>query len=224
VEERFQRLRLDSLPLVLLPDPEGLSLKAATAHGGPLGALVGLRDQGLIRHLAIEGGPVDLQLKYLATDAFDAVFSHIPYNLVDRAAEPLIQNAVSRGVAFVNAAPFTGNLLLQGAATPTQCMNLERNPAHLERSDKMRLICAAHGIPLAAAALQFSTLDPRVASTIVGVSTPSQADFVTDLAQWKIPAAAWDDLLDLVEETDLAGSCRDDVIPTTGHRLTGISV
>lgn len=224
VEESLQRLRLDSLPLVLLQDPEGLSLKAATAPGGPLGSLVGLRDQGLIRHLAIEGGPVDLQLKYLATDAFDAVFSHTPYNLMDRAAEPLIQNAVSREVAFVNAAPFTGSLLLQGAGTPPRRTNWERSPARLERSDKMRLICAAYSIPLAAAALQFSVLDPRVASTIVGVSTPSQAEFVADLAQWKIPAAAWDDLLDLVEETDLAVSCRDDVIPTTDLRLTGSSV
>jgi hypothetical protein len=33
--------------------------------------------QGLIHHLGIAGGPINLQLKYLATDAFDTVVSHI---------------------------------------------------------------------------------------------------------------------------------------------------
>lgn len=215
VEESLQRLGLDLLPLVLLRKPEEFSFESATARSGPLATLVGLRDQGMINHLGIEGGPIDLQLKYLQTDAFDAVISHVPYSLLDRAAEPLIQNAVSRDVAFVNAAPFTGRLLLDGAGRSTQGMNWERGPARLERSDKMRLICGAYGIPLAAAALQFSTLDPRVASTIVGASTPSQADFVTDLAQWRIPSGVWDDLLDLVEESELAISCSDDVAPTT---------
>lgn len=224
VEGSLQRLRLDSLPLVLLQVPEGLSLEAATAPGGPLRSLLGLRDQGLIRHLGVEGGAMDLQLKYLATGAFDAVFSHIPYGLMDRAAEPLIQDAVSREVAFVNAAPFTGSLVLHGAGRSIHGMNMERGPALLERSDKMRMICAAHGIPLAAAALQFSTLDPRIASTIAGVSNPAQAGFVTDLAQWRIPSCVWDDLLDLVEEADLAMSCRNDVIPNTDSHLSRISM
>lgn len=215
VEASLQRLGLDLLPLVLLRQPEEFSFESATARSGPLATLVRLRDQGLINHLGIAGGPIDLQLKYLQTDAFDAVISYVPYNLLDRAAEPLIQNTVSREVAFVNAAPLTGRLLLDGTGRSTQGMNRERVPARLERSDKMRLICAAYGIPLAAAALQFSTLDPRVASTIVGASTPSQADFVTDLAQWRIPSGVWDDLLDLVEESEPAISCRDDVIPTT---------
>ncbi|GAA4028549.1 hypothetical protein GCM10023063_07640 [Arthrobacter methylotrophus] len=131
----------------------------------------------MINHLGIASGPIDLQLKCLQTDAFDALISHVPSNLLDRAAEPLIENAVSREVAFVNGAPFTGRLLLDGEGRSTQGMNWERGPARLERSDKMRLIC----VPLAAAALQFSKLDPRVASTIVGASTSSKADFVTDL-------------------------------------------
>lgn len=215
VEESLQRLGLDLLPLVLLRNPEEFSFESGTARSGPLATLVGLRDQGLINHLGIAGGPIDLQLKYLQTDAFDAVISHVPYSLLDRAAEPLIQNAASREVAFVNAAPFTGRLLPDGAGRSTQGVNWERSPARLERSDKMRLICAAYGIPLAAAALQFSTLDPRITSTIVGASTPSQADFVTDLAQWRIPSGVWDDLLDLVEESELAISCRDHVVPTT---------
>lgn len=215
VEESLQRLGLDLLPLVLLRNPEEFSFESATARCGPLATLVGLRDQGLINHLGIAGGPIDLQLKYLQTDEFDAVISHVPYSLLDRAAEPLIQNAVSREVAFVNAAPFIGRLLLDGAGRSAQGVNRERSPARLERSDKMRLICAAYGIPLAAAALQFSTLDPRVTSTVVGASTPAQADFVTELAQWRIPSGVWDDLLDLVEESELAISCRNDVVPTT---------
>lgn len=224
VEESLQRLGLDLLPLVLLRKPEEFSFESATARGGPLATLVGLRDQGMINHLGIAGGPIDLQLKYLQTDAFDAVISHSPYSLMDRAAEPLIQDAVSRHVAFVNAAPFTGGLLLHGTGSSIDGMNLAQGRAALERSQRMRMICAAHRIPLAAAALQFSTLDPRIASTIVGVGAPSQADSVMNLAHWRIPSALWDDLLDLVEEVDPDVGHRDDPFCKRDPGLAGINV
>ena len=178
----------------------------------------------MIRHLAIEGGPMNLQLKYLATDAFDAVFSHIPYGLMDRAAEPLIRNAVSREVAFVNAAPFTGGLLLQGREDPSMARIGEGSRALLERRDKMRMICAAYRIPWrqrhCSSRCSIHGLPQRSLASI----PRRKPSFVTDLAQWRIPAAAWDDLLDLVEEADLAVSCRNDVIPNTNSRLSGISM
>jgi D-threo-aldose 1-dehydrogenase len=87
VEESLERLGLDRLQLVYLHDPEKISFEAGTAAGGPLEALLELRDQGVIRHLGVAGGPIDLELKYLATGVFDVVISHNRYTLVDQTAE-----------------------------------------------------------------------------------------------------------------------------------------
>jgi D-threo-aldose 1-dehydrogenase len=46
-------------------------------------------------------------------------------------------------------------------------------------------------VPLAAAALQFSLRDPRVVSTIVGVSRPERLAQTLELAQQPIPASVW---------------------------------
>jgi D-threo-aldose 1-dehydrogenase len=58
----------------------------------------------------------------------------------------------------------------------------------------MRSACAAHGVPLPAAALQFSLRDPRVTSTIVGVSEPERIAATLELATIPIPAELWDEL------------------------------
>jgi D-threo-aldose 1-dehydrogenase len=197
VEESLQRLGLDRLQLVYFHDPEKITFEEGTAAGGPLEALIELRDQGVIEHLGVAGGPIDLELKYLATDAFDVVISHNRYTLVDQTAEPLIQDAASRGVAFVNAAPFGGGMLVKGPDTvPNYCYG-PASQAIIERVREMQKLCEMYSVPLAAAALQFSTRDHRVASTIVGMSEPGRVDQTARLAEWDIPAELWSQLLPL---------------------------
>jgi len=65
--------------------------------------------------------------------------------------------------------------------------------------------CLAYGVPLAAAALQFSLRDPRVTSTVVGVSEPSRVGEITALMSERIPAALWAEL--------------DSLAPASGHWL-----
>ena len=50
---------------------------------------------------------------------------------------------------------------------------------------------------LAAAALQFSTRDPRVSSTIVGMSEPGRIEETVRLAEWEIPEDFWTRILPL---------------------------
>jgi D-threo-aldose 1-dehydrogenase len=49
-------------------------------------------------------------------------------------------------------------------------------------------------VPLAAAALQFSMRDPRIASTIIGMSKPERIAQTLELAAVEIPAALWEEL------------------------------
>jgi len=197
VEESLERLGVDRLQLVYLHDPEKITFAEGVAKGGPLEALIDLRDQGVIQHLGVAGGPIDLELRYLATEAFDAVISHNRYTLVEQTAEPLLEDAARRGVAFVNAAPFGGGMLVKGPrAVPRYCYAPVAQ-ATLDRVQRMESLCEEHGVPLAAAALQFSVRDERVTSTIVGMSRPDRVEQTVDLLGVEIPDELWSELLPL---------------------------
>ncbi len=194
VSESRERLGLDRLQLVYLHDPEKISFEAGMAKDGPVQALVQLRDEGVIEHIGVAGGPIDLMLRYLATDVFEAVISHNRFTLVDQSAEPLMAEAQRRGVAFVNAAPFGGGMLVKGPDLQPRYCYAPASTATLERVREMERLCKAQNVPLAAAALQFSLRDDRVTSTIVGMSDPERIAQTLELADWSIPDALWADL------------------------------
>lgn len=197
VEESLERLGLDRLQLVYLHDPEKITFEEGVAKGGPLEALIELRDQGVIEHLGVAGGPIDLELQYLATEAFDAVISHNRYTLVEQTAEPLLADAARRGVAFVNAAPFGGGMLVKGPREVPRYCYAPVGQATIDRVLRMESLCAEYDVPLAAAALQFSVRDERVASTIVGMSQPSRVEETVGLLECDIPDELWSELLPL---------------------------
>jgi D-threo-aldose 1-dehydrogenase len=72
----------------------------------------------------------------------------------------------------------------------------------------MSEVCREHGVPLAAAALQFSMKDPRVVSTIVGLSRPERVEQTLELAAHPVPDELWPRLEALVpeEQRDPEGS------------------
>jgi D-threo-aldose 1-dehydrogenase len=195
VEESLERLGLDRVPLMYLHDPEyHITFEAAMARGGPVAALAALRDGGVIGHIGIAGGPVELMRRYVRTGAFDAVISHNRWTLVSRHADPLIDDARARGMAFVNGAPYGGGILVKGPeAQPLYAYRDAGEPVR-EAVRGMRRACAAHGVSLAAAALQFSLRDPRVTSTIVGVSAPERIAATIELATAPIPDELWPEL------------------------------
>lgn len=200
VQESLDRLGLSRLQLVYLHDPQRITFDEATASGGPVAELVKMRDEGVIQHLGIAGGNIDLQLRYLLTGFFDVVISHNKFTLIDQTAEPLINAAAFLGVAFVNAAPFGGGILATGPEAVPKYGYLPATGRTLGTVSAMRTICDEYNIPLAAVALQFSQRDPRIASTIVGMSHPSRIDLTAELAAYPIPGELWRRLRDLISQ------------------------
>ena len=62
---------------------------------------------------------------------------------------------------------------------------------------QVEAICARHGIPPGAAALQFSLRDERITATICGVSKPERVAQTLEWAQWPISETIWDELMDV---------------------------
>jgi D-threo-aldose 1-dehydrogenase len=200
VEESLQRLGLDRLQLVYFHDPEKISFEEGMAKGGAVEALVRLREEKVIDHLGIAGGPIDLMLRYVQTDIFEVVISHNRFTLVDQSAEPLLSETDRRGIGFVNAAPFGGGMLVQGSDRQPKYCYAEASPRTIERVREMERLCDSFGVSLAAAALQFSLREPRVASTIVGMSDPRRIAQTSELASVDVPDELWTRLRPLIEE------------------------
>src|SRR5690606_23801910 len=100
-----------------------------------------------------------LMRRYVRTGVFEVVLSHNRWTLINRTADPLIEDAIAHGVAFVNGAPYGGGILAKGPDLQPRYAYHERGATVREAVVAMQRACAAHGVPLAAAALQFSLRD-----------------------------------------------------------------
>jgi D-threo-aldose 1-dehydrogenase len=194
LEESLERLGLDTVPLLHLHDPERISFEEGIAPGGPVEALVDLRERGLVGHLGVAGGPVGLMQQYLDTGEFEVVLSHNRYTLIDRSAEVLFQRAADAGYGVINAAPYGGGMLAKGPDVQTKYAYGERDDRIRAAAEGMQVACARAGVPLAAAALQFSMRSPVVHSTVVGVTSPERMAQTVQLAETAIPDELWDEL------------------------------
>jgi D-threo-aldose 1-dehydrogenase len=187
-------LGVDRLELVHLHDPERISFDAAMSPDGPVRALLDLRDQGVIGHLGVAGGPVRMMQDYLRTGHFEALVTHNRFTLVDRSADPLFDLARELNVGVFNAAPYGGGFLNGNSAN--YCYR-PANEALISARRAMTEICAAHGVDLATAALHFSLADPRITSTIVGVSSTAQFEQTLTRAAAIVPADLWPELAEV---------------------------
>ncbi len=191
LEESLDRLGLPHLPIVFLHDPENTTWERAMAADGPVAALVAAREEGLIGHLGLSGGPVDLLIRFLETGHFEAVITHNRYTLVDRSADPLLDLASAQELGVLNAAPYGGGMLTRWPVDRTRYAYGEAPAALIEAADEMGRLCAQAGVPFAAAALQFSTRDPRITSTIVGMRTVSDLEASIELDEVVVPDDLW---------------------------------
>ena len=101
---------------------------------------------------------------------------------------------------MVIGAPFNSGILATGA-TPTDgrvpYFNYEPAPPTIvKRVAAIEAVCASHGVPLKAAALQFPQAHPAVACVVAGVRTIEELDENRSLAQHAIPGVFWRDLVE----------------------------
>lgn len=191
VEGSLQRLGLDRLQYVYIHDPEHTTFENVMAPGGPLAVLKQYKEQGVIEHIGMSGGPIKMLIRYLETGEFTAVETHNRYTLLNRSADPLLDVATRLDVAVVNAAPYGSGMLAKGPDAYARYAYQDAPPALVERTRQLAAVCQEYGVPLAAAALQFSMRDPRVTTTVVGMTKPERVAQTIELANHPIPDELW---------------------------------
>jgi D-threo-aldose 1-dehydrogenase len=194
IEGSLERLGLDRVPLLYLHDPENTSFAAATAPGGPVDVVRSLKDEGIAGAVGVAGGDTAIISQYVATGYFDVLLTHNRWTLVNRTADRLIDTAVERGMGVVNAAVLGGGILATGTKASTRYGYHEAPEFLICAIREIEARCAEADVPLGAAALQFSTRDPRIATSIVGVSRPERIAESLIALELAIPDALFDEI------------------------------
>ncbi|HEU5198568.1 MAG TPA: aldo/keto reductase, partial [Ktedonobacterales bacterium] len=194
IERSLKLLGLEQLQLLYLHDPEHISFEQAMAPGGPVEVLQRCKEEGLIAHLGVAGGPIDLMKRFVETDLFEAAISHNRYTLLNTEADSFWDVCTQHHVAAMNAAPYGSGMLVKGPDAYPRYMYEDAPASMVARANRLQATCKRHHVPLAAAALQFSLREPRITSTIVGLSRPERLAETLTFAQWPLPADLWDDL------------------------------
>lgn len=188
-QESAQRLGLSGFDIFYLHDPEFFEFEYLTRPGGALEAMMALKEEGLVRAIGVAGGDLDVMERFVDTGVFDVVLNHNRYTLVDRSAEKLVDQTLAAGAAFVNAAPYASGLLAKGGNATYRYGAPSDDVARLVQ--RIGALCADFGVGLPALALRFSTRDPRVSSTVVGVSRAERIGELVDNDTATIPDAIW---------------------------------
>ncbi len=163
--------------------------------GGGWRALEELRRAGDVRAVGAGVNEVGACLRLLDVADPDLFLLAGRYTLLDqRALDALLPRCLADGVGIVIGGPFNSGILATGAVPDAWYDYAPASAAIFERTRAIERVCAAHSVPLAAAALAFPLLHPAIVSVIPGGRTPDEVRRNVDLLDHPIPPALWRDL------------------------------
>ncbi len=202
----LELLGADRLSVVYIHDVE-------LAHfddvmNGAFRAVSQFRDEGVIDYIGVSGGPVALLQRYVSTGEFDCFLSHNRYNLLERSAAGLYQSGRQLGLGIVNAAPFGSGYLANPTGAGATHAYQEAPTASRQRANAVAVVCRDFDIPMAQAAVAFSTSSTLVNTTCFGARSPAEVQSAVEALERGLPsrftaaleAAAPPNLVDDVED------------------------
>lgn len=203
-EDSLQRLGINTVDALLIHDLDfgyhgdeaGVQARFDELdRGGGYRALRELKERGEIRAIGAGINVTGFIPRFLERFDLDVFLVAMPYTLLSQdaldAELPLVRE---RGASVVIGAPFASGILARGPDDqPTYGYKPAEAPV-VERTRRIREVCARHGVPLGAAALQFPFGHPAVASIIPGPNAPEQVSANVDWMRVDVPADLWAEL------------------------------
>jgi D-threo-aldose 1-dehydrogenase len=198
LEESLRALSLDRVDVLFLHDPEyATDLDEVSGSGGSMDALFQMQADGLADAVGLAMGRIDLMTSLVGEYPFDVILNHNRYTLLNRSADELYSFAHNNGMAVWNAAPYAGGVLAKGTSAVSRLTYQPADDEALAPVRTIEQICAEFGVPPGAAALQFSMRDPRISTTVVGVSRPERVATTIEWAEFEVPDDLWSALSQL---------------------------
>ena len=191
VAESLERAGVDRFDILLMHDPDD-HLTEAGSTGTK--ALRDLRAEGSVRAIGAGMNSSAPLAELVGAGDLDVVLLAGRYTLLDQTAmRDLMPVCAERGVSVVVGGVFNSGILID----PVPGAHYDYLPAAadvLAKAAAIRSVCDRHGVPIAAAALQFPLAHPCVSTVLVGPRTIGELDMDLALFKVEIPPGLWTDL------------------------------
>jgi D-threo-aldose 1-dehydrogenase len=197
-ESSLRRLRRGSVDILLLHDVgrethgERHEEMLRRALDEALPAMAQLKSSGACRAIGIGVNEQQACLEVMARFDLDCILLAGRYTLLEQeGAAAVLAEAVRRGVGILAGGPFNSGLLASPEA-PGATYNYRLAGEDIQRRARdIYAICAAEGVDVGAAALQFPLAHPAVVSVIAGMRSPAEVSSAVSRARAAVPASLW---------------------------------
>jgi D-threo-aldose 1-dehydrogenase len=202
-EQSHMRLGMNRIDLLLIHDLDfwfHTTDAKVSAHLSQLftsgwRALDQLRSHRLVRGVGAGINELGMMPRFLDMLDLDFFLVAMRYTLMEQdVLEEEFPRCERAGVGVVVGGVFNSGIAATGPIPGAKYNYSDATPEVMERAGRLKAVCEAHGVPLAAAALQFPLAHPIVASVIHGAVSPDQVRQNVESFQRPIPASLWSDL------------------------------
>lgn len=201
LEDSLQRLGLAAIDIALIHDinrrwqGDQLEQRYGEAMAGAYKALDQLRREGVVKAIGVGVNDVDILLRCTLDGDFDCFMLAGRYTLLDQTALPaLLPECTRRNIAILLASPYNSGILATGARPGATFWYSEAPPEIMDRVRRIEGVCARHGVPLAAAALQFPFGHAAMTSVVAGLRSAEEVNQAVAWMRQPVPGDFWHEL------------------------------
>lgn len=191
LEQSLERMGLDRVDIALIHDPDD---HAQQALDGAYRALADLRAQGVLDAIGVGMNQPELPEWFIRNADLDCVLIAGRYSLLNQsAATNLLPLCLNQNVEVLAGGVFNSGIL----ADPRPGKTYDYRPASPEllgRAQAIRDLCAEYGVPIGAAALQFTLAHPAISTAVLGARTPAEITEDVGYLDVEVPPALLDAL------------------------------
>src|SRR3954452_24420930 len=142
---------------------------------GAYKALLRLREEGVVKAIGFDVNEWEVCHEALKRGDFDCFLLAGRYTLLEQdSLDEFLPLCVERNVAIVIGGGLNSGILATGAVPGAKYNYSPAPPQVMERVKRTEAVCARHGVPLKAAALQFVVAHPAVPTHVPGTRTVEQ--------------------------------------------------
>jgi D-threo-aldose 1-dehydrogenase len=191
LRESQERLGLDRVDVLLIHDPDDHHDEAVA---GAYRALDRLRADGKVRAAGAGMNQAAMLARFAREGRFDCFLLAGRFTLLDQSGlDELLPLCQREGIAVIAGGVFNSGILAD-PRPGTHYNYLPAPPELVERALRLAEACDRHGVPLAAAAVQFPLRHPAVTAVLVGARTAAEFEEDVRLFRWEVPDELWADL------------------------------
>ncbi len=138
-------------------------------------ALSKLRSEGVIGAFGPAFNDVDILMTFVREADIDCLMLPRGYSLLNQqAASELLPECLRRTVSVLIASPFESGILATGSVPGATYLYAPADEEVHARVRRLEAVCRDYDVPLAAAALQFPSRHPAIASVVVGMRSAAE--------------------------------------------------